>query len=68
MCSLFKKGKEVDLFKSKKEMISKIKIYLENEKLRGVVATRGRKKVISNGHDIYSRMKLILSYYANDKN
>jgi spore maturation protein CgeB len=66
MSSLFHKGKEIDLFKSKKEMISKIKFYLENSNLRKKVAMRGNKKVFSDGHDIVSRMKMIINYYKTD--
>jgi spore maturation protein CgeB len=66
MCSLFDKGIEVDLFKSKKEFINKIKYYLENNSIRKKIANRGRKKVFSAHHDVFSRAKTIVSYYINN--
>ena len=68
MCLLFQKRKEVDLFKSKKEMINKIKFYIKNNKLRKKIARMGRQRVINDGHDIVSRMKIVINCYnANNR-
>lgn len=66
MCSLFKKGKELDLFKSKEEFIAKIKYYLQNSSKRKNIANMGRKKVFSAHHDVVSRAKTIINYFKNN--
>ena len=67
VCSLFSAAKEFDFFKSKKQLISKIKYYIENDNIRKNIAKRGKKRVIADRHDVISRMKIILDYY-NDVN
>tara|TARA_B100001057_G_scaffold499547_1_gene610663 strand:+ start:829 stop:1875 length:1047 start_codon:yes stop_codon:yes gene_type:complete len=62
MTVIFKQGAEVELFKSKEEMIKKIKLYLENDDLRLKVAIKGYQKVINNGYDILSRMKEVIKH------
>jgi spore maturation protein CgeB len=62
MTTIFQQGTEVDLFKSKEEMIKKINLYLENDDLRLKVAIKGYQRVINNGHDILSRMKEVIKY------
>lgn len=56
IATLYTEGKEVDFFKSKQEMICKIKLYLDDDCLRRQVAADGRQRVIGDGHDIVSRM------------
>ena len=60
MASLYATGKEVDFFKSKQEMISKVKVYLEDDNLRRQVAAGGQQRVINDGHDIVSRMAKVV--------
>lgn len=60
LASLYRAGKEADFFKSKGEMIQKIKLYLDNDDLRSRVAANGNQRVIIDGHDIVSRMKKVL--------
>ena len=60
MASLYESGEEVDFFKSKKEMIDKVKLYINDEKLRRKVAMGGNKRVINDGHDIVSRMAKVI--------
>lgn len=67
ICSLFRAEREFDFFKSKKQLISKIKYYLENDNIRKNIAKRGKKKIIVDHHDVISRMKIVLGYY-NDIN
>ncbi|MBU3917548.1 glycosyltransferase [bacterium] len=64
ICSLYRMGEEADTFKTKQEMIQKIKLYLNNEILRHNVAINGNKRVIADGHDIVSRMAEVLEYVA----
>ena len=67
LASLYKEGEEVDFFRSKGELIEKLKLYLGNEKLRQVVADNGYKRVIVDGHDVVSRMKQVVAWVAEIK-
>lgn len=60
MASLFEAGKEADFFKSKEEMISKLKLYLGDDNLQRRVAFAGQQRVIKDGHDVVSRMARII--------
>lgn len=64
LASLYEEGVEVDFFRNKEEMIRKIRLYLADEKLRGSVAQAGFQKVRAAGHDIDSRMKLVVDWVA----
>lgn len=61
MASLYETGKEADFFKSKQEMIGKIKFYLEDDNRRRQVAAAGQQRVINDGHDIVSRMAKVVA-------
>jgi spore maturation protein CgeB len=67
LASLYKEGEEADFFRSKEEFIGKVKLYLGDEKLRQVVAENGYRRVTSDGHDVVSRMKQVLSWVASVK-
>lgn len=60
MASLYSPGIEADFFKSKQEMIGKVKFYLGDDSLRRQVAAAGRQRVINDGHDIVSRMAKVV--------
>lgn len=60
MVSLYAPGKEADYFKSKEEMIGKVRYYLEDDNLRLQVAAAGMQRVIIDGHDIVSRMAKVI--------
>lgn len=60
LLTIYRKGEEADFFKSKDEMIDRIKFYLSNSIQCKQVAINGHKRVISDGHDIVSRMKYVL--------
>jgi len=60
IASLYAAGKEADFFKSKQEMINKLRIYLEDSNLRRKVAEGGYQRVIKDGHDIMSRMAKVV--------
>jgi spore maturation protein CgeB len=67
LAGLYKEGEEADFFRSKKELIEKLKLYLGDEKLRQVVAANGYRRVKSDGHDAVSRMKQVLEWVASVK-
>jgi spore maturation protein CgeB len=60
LASLFTEGVDAEFFRDQEELISKITRYLNDEKLRDQVSASGRNRVITDGHDIYSRMKNVL--------
>ena len=64
LAHLFAEGKEADFFRNKEELIQKVNLYLNDEKLRRSVANKGYQRVISDGHDVISRMKELLQWVA----
>ncbi len=64
LATLYRAGEEADFFKTKEEMIQKIKLYSSNKTLRSSVALNGRQRVVVDGHDIVSRMKYVLEVAA----
>lgn len=62
LASLYQAGEEVDMFKTKQEMIQKINLYLDNDDLRRRVAANGNQRVIIDGHNIVSRMEKVLDF------
>ena len=61
----FKEGKEVVMFKNKKDLLKKIKYYLEHEEERENIAEAAYKKVIKN-HDIEKELQEILKKINKD--
>lgn len=64
LLTIYRMGEEADFFKTKEEMIFKIKMYLNNVTHCNSVAVNGHKRVINDGHDIVSRMKYVLETIA----
>lgn len=67
LASLYKEGEEADFFRSKNELIEKLKLYLGDKNLRQTVAAKGYQRVMSDGHDVVSRMKQVLEWVASVK-
>ena len=67
LASLYKEGEEADFFKTKEELIEKLKLYLNDEKLRKFVAAKGNERVIADGHDVVSRMNKVLEWVESVK-
>jgi spore maturation protein CgeB len=61
MATIYSVGEEVDFFKTKQDLVSKVRFYLENDRLRRQVASGGHKRVVSDGHDIVSRMANVVA-------
>lgn len=57
---LFREGKEADFFKTPDEMMKKIRIYLNDDYLRTTIAEAGFRRVYQDGHDVISRMKIVM--------
>lgn len=61
LATLFTEGLEAEFFRSKEELLDKIRRYLAYDHLRRSVAAQGRERVHRDGHDVVSRMKQALS-------
>lgn len=64
LASLYKEGEEADYFRTQDELIEKVKLYLGNEKLRQSLAANGHLRVVVDGHNVVSRMSLVLAWVA----
>ena len=62
LADLFIESEQVEFFCSSEEMISKLTRYISDEAIRLEVAAAGYKRVIADGHDVASRMKLVLKW------
>lgn len=67
LSSLFVEGKHAEFFRTKTEMLEKIKKYLTNDSLRQQVADAGRAWVNEQGHDVNSRMKNVIGWIESLK-
>ena len=57
---LFVDGKEAAFFRNPEEMISRIRTYLGDDRLREAIAEAGYQRVHRDGHDVLSRMRSVL--------
>ena len=62
LASLYREGVEADFFRTRAEMIQKIRNHLQAEGLRACVAQAGQSRVHAAGHDVNSRMKQVLAW------
>lgn len=62
LSSLFREGIEADFFRSPAELISKLRLYLQDDKLRTTVADAGYRRVCADEHDVVSRMRQMLNW------
>jgi hypothetical protein len=66
LASLYCEGVEADYFRSREEMLSKINYYINNPEKANRVAQAGYEKVMNAGHDIDSRLKLLLKWIEEE--
>ncbi len=64
LATLYREGEEADYFRTKEELIDKVRLYLGNAGLRQTVAANGYRRVMGDGHDVVSRMKQVLVWVA----
>jgi len=62
LASIYVEGKEADYFRSKAEMIVKIRKYLNDSVTRESVASAGLQRVNHDGHDVLSRMQQVVKW------
>jgi hypothetical protein len=57
MRELYREGAEAEFFESSEELSDKARFYLAHEDIRNRIAEAGRRRCLSSGYDIYSRIK-----------
>ena len=62
LATLFVEGREADYFRSREEMIHKLRLYLDDKEQRESVARAGLLRMTRDGHDVKSRMADLLSW------
>lgn len=62
---LFEEGKEADFFDTNEELLEKVKFYLENNKLRKVIAKNGLKRCHNSDYSNYGTIKNIIKFILN---
>lgn len=67
LSSLYKAGVEADFFRSREEMMEKIRYYLIHEEARQRVARSGQLRVRHDQHDVASRMAQVVKWVADIK-
>lgn len=60
--SLFRVGKEIELFSNEEEMLAKISYYLSHDSERQAMARAGLLRVQQDGHDATSRMRQLIQW------
>ncbi|MFZ2978429.1 MAG: glycosyltransferase, partial [Candidatus Magasanikiibacteriota bacterium] len=61
--TLFAQGKEADYFKSKEELLEKVRFYLANENMRIEVVEAGYKRLIKDKHEVGDRVGEIIKIF-----
>lgn len=57
MLELYEEDKEAVYYSNADELVEKARFYLKHDELRSRIAAAGRKRCISSGYDIYSKMQ-----------
>jgi spore maturation protein CgeB len=56
LATLYEEGREADFFRSKEELVLKLRRYVQDVALQQSVAEAGYRRVWADGHDVVSRM------------
>ncbi len=64
LAEMFREGVEADYFRSPAELADKARFYLRNEAARAAVAARGQQRTYAGGHDVDSRMRVMIEWLA----
>jgi spore maturation protein CgeB len=60
LAEMFREGVEADYFRSPGELAEKAGYYLRNDSARAAVAARGQQRAYAGGHDVDSRMRVMI--------
>lgn len=63
LTSLYQPGIEADFFKSKEELLKKVEYYMSNPDLVFKIGESGRKRLISDGHEVLDRVVQVMKYF-----
>jgi spore maturation protein CgeB len=64
LASIYREGVEADFFRSKAELVEKVRFYLRDQPARDAVARAGYQRAYADGHDVESRMRAMLEQLA----
>ena len=59
LAGLFREGEEIELFRSTEELLTKAQRLLADPELCSRIASAGHQRVVSDGHDVVSRMRVV---------
>jgi len=62
LATLFTEGREIEMFRSPDELISKIQYYLRHAEQRRALASAGLQRVMEDGHDVDMRMSDLMEW------
>lgn len=68
LAGMFKEGIEADFFRTREELVEKVRYYLQNEDARTKVARAGYERVIKDRHDVVSRMEMVVENVLSMQN
>ncbi len=66
MASMFTEGVEAEYFRSKHELVEKVRFYLDHPEQRLAVARAGLERVHRDGHDVNSRVRAFLGWLDHE--
>jgi spore maturation protein CgeB len=64
LASLFKEGHEAAYFRSREELLDKIRYYLKHEDERRAIARNGHQRLLRDGHDVVARARQVVATIA----
>jgi spore maturation protein CgeB len=62
---LFEEGKEAEFFGSHKELLEKVRYYLQHDRERKRIAAAGRQRCLTSGYSNHDRLQKMLGLVAN---
>lgn len=65
LAELFRPSVEADYFRSKEELVKKVRHYLENNNIRNEIADNGYRRVYEGRHDIDSRVEDLVKIFQD---
>lgn len=62
LATMFREGEEVAFFRNEEELVTKLRYYLAHPEERMRVAQAGYCRVVEDGHDLYSRTRMVTGW------
>ena len=67
LANMYEEDKEIVFFRTKEELVEKLRYYLNNEDAREQIALAGYNRVLKDGHEAKDRVKQIMEEYERLK-